>query len=225
MLNDEEKSLARIVKGGLRSIAASFPGFASLGQAWAEYENIRTGDRITELMDNLKIHLEKLSTRCDNVEEVTDHIREEFPSLLEIAVDKVRKEFSQEKRELYAKVLANLSIAQYQQPYDNKIAILHSIDTLNPNDLDVLKLFTGRDEAALKDLNWRSLDLEGDDNEVLGELAGMLAKLESRGLIITARLQTGVVRVPHGLDQAMARISDTLYRILPLGKRLLSALE
>ena len=225
MPNEEEKALTRIVNGGLRSIAASFPVFASLGQAWSEYENYKTGNRISELMENLKIRFEELSTRVSMLEEFSGQIPEDFPSLLEIAIDKVRKEFSQEKRRIYANVLASLSIQQ-SAPYDDKCAILHSFDTLNPGDLDVLKLFKGTDESAAKDLDWHSLNLEGDDNQQLAELASMLAKLESRGLIVTIKLHTSVlVYPPENLDKSIARLSETQYRILPLGKKLLSTLE
>jgi hypothetical protein len=225
MPNDQHNALATIIKGGLRSIAASVPGLASLGQAWSEYENYQTGNRISELMENLKIKLQELSTRINNFEEIWQQIRGEFPSLLEIAIDKVRKEFSQEKRRIYADVLANLSFQQYQEPYEDKISVLHSLDALNPKDLDVLKLFRRREESAAKNLDWQSLGLQGDDNQKFAELASMLAKLESRGLIITVRLHDGVVYVPDGLDQSIARLSETKYRILPLGKRILSTLE
>jgi predicted nuclease with TOPRIM domain len=225
MSNNQQNALATIISGGLRSIAASVPILASIGQAWSEYKDYQTGERISELMENLKTKLEELSTRINNLDEIYNQIREEFPSLLEIAIDKVQKEFSQEKRRIYADVLANLSFQQYQEPYEDKISVLHSLDALNPNDLDVLKLFRRKEESVAKELDWRSLDLHGDDNQKLAELASMLAKLESRGLIITIRLHNGVVYVPDGLDQSIARLGETKYRILPLGNRILSALE
>jgi len=224
MPNNQQNALATIISGGLRTIAASVPVLASLGQAWSEYENYQTGNRISELMENLKIKLEELSTRVDHFEEICGQIGEEFPSLLEIAIDKVRKEFSQEKRRIYADVLANLSFQQYQEPYEDKISVLHSLDALNPKDLDVLKLFRQREESEARELDWQSLDLQGDDNQKLAELASMLAKLESRGLIITVRLNSGVV-FTRGLDPPIARLSETKYMILPLGKKILSALE
>jgi hypothetical protein len=46
MSKDEPNKLAAIVPAGLRSIAASIPVLASLGQAWSEYDNFRTGSRI-----------------------------------------------------------------------------------------------------------------------------------------------------------------------------------
>lgn len=225
MADNQSSALSKVVNGGLRSIAASFPVLASLGQAWSEYESHRTGERIYELMDNLKHKYDELCKKYNDIEERCQRISEEFPSLLEIAIEKVQKEFSQEKRQIYADVLANLSIQHCNEPYEDKVSVLHSLDTLNPQDLQVLKLFARKPESAAKDLKWQSLDLHGDDDQKLSELASMLAKLESRGLIVTVRLHSGVIYVPNGLDQSVARLSETQYRILPLGQRLLVVLD
>jgi len=225
MPHEEQNVLSRIVGGGLRSIGASFPGFATLGQAWSEYENYLAGNRIAELMKNLKTKVEELSTATADFEERCQRVREEFPSLLEIAIAKVRREFSEEKRRLYANVLASVSFEQCDELYENKVSILHSLDTLTPQDVATLKLFEQVDEAAAKDLAWRSLDLEGDDNQKLAELAGILARLESRGLIVTVRLHTGVTYVTGGLDPAVVRLRETVYRVLPMGKRILSVVK
>ena len=225
MPDEQPTTLSTIVGGGLRSIAASFPGLASLGQAWSEYENHQTAERITELIENLRTRVETLSSRIDNFEEICAKINEEFPSLLEITIDKVRKEFSQAKREMYAGVLASLLFQQFEDTYESKTAVLHSLDALYPDDLEVLKLFRGREESAAKELDWQSLNLSGDNNHKLAELASMLAKLESRGLIVTIRLPSMVVYPPAGVDSSVARLSETQYKILPLGKKILATLE
>ena len=222
----KQPTSSNIIKGGLRSLAASFPGFASFGQAWSEYENYKTGERVAELMEGLRTKFESLKDKVENIEQICQEICEEFPSLLEIAIDKVRKEFSQDKRRIYADVLANLLLRQHDMPYDNKVAVFHSLDVLTSKDLEVLKLFRGREESAAKNLDWQSISLQGqDDNHKLAELMSMLAKLESRGLIITTRIHSGVVYVADGLDQSIARLSETKYRILPLGQLILLALE
>jgi hypothetical protein len=100
-----------------------------------------------------------------------------------------------------------------------------TIDALNPKDLEVLKLFRRKEESIVKDLNWQSLNLQGDDNQKLAEMIGMLAKLESRGLIVRTRIHGGVVYIPAGLNQSISRLSEAQYRILPLGQKLLSTLE
>jgi hypothetical protein len=225
MPNGQPSKLSKIVSGGLRSIAASFPGFASLAQSWSEYENYRAEERITELMNNLENKFESLKDRVNNIEYVCQQIRDQFPSLLEVTIEKVRKEFSQQKREIYADVLVGLLFRQYECPYEDKVAVIHSLDALNPADLEALKLFRGKEQSAVKELNWQSLNLPGDDNQKLSELVSMLARLESRGLIITTRIHSGVVYVPDKLDPSIARLIETQYRVLPLGQRILSTLE
>lgn len=225
MSNEQPSKLSKIVSSSLRSIAASFPVFASLGEAWSEYENYRTEERITELINNLKTKFESLKDRVDNIEDICQQIRDQFPSMLEITIEKVRKEFSQQKREIYADVLVGLLFRRYEYPYEDKVAVIHSLDVLNPTDLKVLKLFRQREQSTVRELNWQSLNLPGDDNQKLSELVSMLARLESRGLIITTRIDSGAVYVPHGLDPSIARLSEIQYRILPLGQRILSTLE
>ena len=222
---NEQKALSAIVSGGLRSIAASFPVLASLGQAWSEYENYQTGQRINELIENLKIRLEAINTKIDSIEQVSQQIRGEFPSLLEIAIEKVRKEFSAEKRKIYADVLSNLLFKQSKEFYEDKVSVLHSLDALNPKDLEVLKLFRRKEEIVVKNLNWKDLNLNGDDNQKFAELVGMLAKLESRGLIVRTRIHLGAIYLPRGMNESIARLSEAQYLILPLGKKLLSTLE
>lgn len=226
MPSGQQSTLSIIVSGGLRSIAASVPGLASIGQAWNEYENYRTGERITELMDNLKNKLKSLQDRIENIEDIYQKTSDQFFSLLEVTVEKVSKEFSKQKREIYADVLTNLSFQQHEYPYEDKVAVIHSLDALNPADLEVLKLFRGKDQSAVKELDWQSLNLPGDDiNQKLSELISMLARLESRGLIITARTGNLAIYPPEGLDKSIALLIETQYRILPLGQRILSTLE
>jgi len=227
MPSEQPSTLSTIVGGGLRSIAASVPGLASIGQAWNEYENYRTGERITELMNNLKNKLESLQDKVDNIEDIYQKTRDQFFSLLEVTVEKVSKEFSKQKREIYADVLTNLSFQRHEYPYEDKVAVIHSLDALNPADLEVLKLFRQQDQSAVRELNWRSLNLPGDDiNQKFCELISMLARLESRGLIITTKMPGSlVIYPPDGLDQSIARLIETQYRVLPLGQKILSTLE
>ncbi len=214
-----------IISGGLRSIAASFPVFSSIGQAWNEYETHRTSQRVQELIDNLRSAIEILYQRVDNLEDKFKNVAEEFPSLLEITVDKVRKEFSAEKRKIYAQVLVKLPIEDSLQTYDERATLLHELETLTPLDLNALKLFKDRETVKVSNLNWRELGLSGDDNEQLEQLASLLAKLESRGLILTISMHDDVVYVRQGMAKWAARWIETEYRILPLGKQLLSVLD
>jgi len=215
--------LSAIVKGGLRSIAASFPVFASLGQAWNEYETHRTSSRIQELLDNLKAELGRLGQTIDAH---TDALRqcEDFPELLEITFEKVRKEFGEPKRATYARVLGRLIVDGNQCGHDEKVALIDSLDALSELDLHLLRLFKGKEETAIGDLGWRSLALSGDVNAQVWELACSLPRLEARGLILKTSTHTGVVCVRSPLNQDTARWLETKYRLLPLGKSLSATL-
>ncbi len=217
----------KIISSGLRSIAASVPGFASIGQAWSEYENYRTTQRIKELIDNISVEVENMKNHVDNVEEVFTNIAKEFPSLLEITVEKVRKEFSEEKRKIYAHVLVGLAIASEVQTYDERTALLHELETLTPLNLNSLTLFRSKEISKVNDLNWQTLELAGDINEQLEQLASSFAKLESRGLIMVTSVPTpGIVTLfTDGLEKWAGKWRETEYRILPLGKQLLSVLD
>lgn len=225
MGEDKPSHLSRIVSGSLRSLSASFPGFATLGQAWSEYENYRTEERICELISNFANKMKLLAERIDNLEEITKEIGDEFPSLLEMTIEKVKIEFSAEKRRIYADVLAVLLLKEYKKSYNEKSSIIHALEFLDTTDLEVLKLFKNREETAVRELGWENLGLIGDENQRFAQLVSKLAKLESRGLIVTISLYNGVIHMPRGIEQWIARWRETKFRILPLGKDVLSTLE
>lgn len=207
-----------IVKGGLRSIAASFPGLASLGQAWNEFETYRTSSRIKELFDNLKAELQRMGHN------ITANV-EGFPELLEITIDRVRREFSKSKRATYAQVLSQMLVGGDERGYDDKVALLESLDNLSEQDLQVLLLFQGKEETQITEIRWRDLGLPGDLSSQLWEFTCHLAKLESRGLILKVSQGAGVVHVPDGVTPEAARSQQSRYRLLPLGVRLIQALS
>lgn len=212
-----------IVAGGLRSIAASVPVCASLGQAWSEYDNRRTTERIEELLTNMRSELEALqqtmAARMDGVKDCRD-----FPELLEMTIEAVRKEFDEAKRVQYARILARVVADGTERSHDEKVAMIDSLDTLTEADLCALRLFTRKHTASVKELNWRELGLPGDVNDQLWQLACSLARLESRGLILKVSTHGGVVYVPRDFDNDTARWQESGYRLLPLGAALITVL-
>lgn len=212
-----------LVKGGIRSIAASIPGLASLGQSWTEYETHRTTRRIQELLDNLRAELEKLQGTVTAHTDALDR-HEDFPELLEIAIEKVRREFDEGKRSQYARVLARFLVDGNERSHDEKVAVLESMDLLSETDLRVFSLFQGRETAEIADLRWRELGLPGDLNDQLWEMSCSLARLESRGLILKVSTHIGGVYVQAPLNSEATRWEKTKYRLLPLGKSLIALL-
>lgn len=212
------------IKGGLRSIAASIPVCASISQGWNEYETNRTNSRIQELFDNLQSELEELQ---NTVSDFADKINlcHDFPELLEIVVDKVRKEYGESTRSTYAQVLAKLLITGDTLNHDNRVALLESLDSLSDMDIKVLMLFQGIEKTKLKNIQWGELGIEGNLSEQLWELSCHLAKLASRGLVLNISQHDGAVYVPNNITSDAARFQEGTYRLLPLGARLIEILN
>jgi len=223
MADEIMKTYYPIIAGGLRSIAASIPYLASLGQAWNEYETQRTVARINELLANLQHEFDDLR---EDVEALGDSLKPPsgFPELLEITVEKVRKEFEESKRRTYAHLLAKLTIAAGESSYEEMAALIDSLDTLSDQDLQVLALFRDRSEMAIKDLRLQELGLAGDRSEKVWQVTCNLTRLESRGLIVSVSRHTGVLLLPEGMDKDAARQQETKYRVLPLGVSLIKRL-
>jgi len=216
--------LSTLVRAGLRSVAASVPIAASLGQLWSEYETRRTNKRIEELFRNLERELVGLRL---TIRDQADGLRgcDDFPELLEIAIEKVRREFDETKRSRYAHLLVQLIAGGEARSHDEKVTLLDSLDMLSKVDLRVLFLFEGKEEAQIADLRWREIELGGDVNNQLWELACSLARLESRGLIFKTSLHAGGVYIQAPFNADTARWVMTKYRLLPLGKSLIAVLS
>ena len=205
-------------------MAASFSGFASLGQAWNEYETSRTGNRIQELFENVQHELGRIKDTLKIHEDLIARCFD-FPEILELTIDKVRREFSEEKRKLYAVLLTRLTLKGDTMPSDDKTAVLHEFESISPIDVRALRLFANRGEVTPSELNKVRIGLAGTIEEMLEQFVTILAKLESRGLIMQTMAHNGAVMIPHGVSQHMARWQQGRFRILPAGQRLLDLLE
>ena len=95
------ESTKAIIKGGIRSIAASIPVAENLAQAWSEYESYQRDQRNDEFFQNLKTQLVRLE---DKLKLVEHHLKTsgEFPALVERTIEKVQREPSKSKRQLFA---------------------------------------------------------------------------------------------------------------------------
>ena len=214
-----------IIKGGLRSIAASFPVLASFGQAWNEYETGRTGERIQELFDNMQREFDGLSQRLDIDEDLIAQSLDQFPALLERTIDAVRREAREQKRQYFARLLIRVA-ADSQRSFDAKMTLIESLESLCPLDLDVLRLFCASATPSIREIAWRDVELPGeDDNAKLKHLACSVSKLVARGLLLITQTSSGVVFPPHGLAEWLARWQETHYMVLPAGRELLDVLE
>jgi len=212
-----------LVKGALRSIAASFPVLSSLAQAWNEYETYHKGKRIEEFFGNFLKELESIKKTIGEHRMAIQDCQG-FPELLEASIEKTKKEFEESKRVRYSSLLARLTFSEGERSHDEKLALIESLDTLSEQDLKVLGLFKGKTTSAIKELRWGEIGLPGDTNQQVWQLACNLAKLESRGLILRLSTSTGVQVVQDKMDPMASRWEETIYRVLPLGESLVHLL-
>jgi len=174
------KGAEGIIKAGLRSIAASFPGAASLAQAWNEYESRIQVARTEEFFHSFR---QDIGSMEDRIKEVEDYIlgSGEIPPLMERTIQRVKSEQSDKKRKSYVRLLAESIAVGNDLSYEHKYAFIEIMDTLTEQDLNVLLRF--RDGNTL-----RGTDLIDDMNSISSEkhassIILSLSKLEARGLI------------------------------------------
>ena len=169
-----------LVKRGVRSLAASFPVAASLAQAWNEYESHVQVTRTDEFFRRFGEQLQRVENRMRVVE---DHAKKsgELPALLELAVEKAVREVSEEKRATLAVFSANALALGPALPSDEKVSLLHTLDTLTTRDLRVLSGF--RNNARLFPGEMTGRVEPGHPDDQLAQVASSLAKLQARGLI------------------------------------------
>lgn len=220
------ESTKAIIKGGLRSIAASFPVAGSLGQAWSEYESHQRDQRTEEFFQNLKTQISGLE---DKLKLVVEHIKTsgELPALLERTIEKVQREPSQSKRRLFAVALSMSLASGSAQTFDSKLSVIETLDGLTEFDLNTLKSLSSGRRMRVNELVPRSpfyLDEEGL-GERISPLVVSLSKLESRGLIGETVPVNLAFDHPGEASHWANRWRRKTYEILPFGKKVLESIQ
>jgi len=228
--NDHEK--IEIVNPGvkkyavtkLRSLAASFPGFASLGQGWNELETQRTHERIEYFLQRFSEDAAHFAAKIDNLEAAVRKC-ETFPELLVNSIEMVQREASREKVSVHARILARFVTTDAATSHDAKVTLMQSIDQLTSKDIDVLLLARGKKTFQLRDLEYGTLELDENHLNVVWVLSSHMAKLESRGLLVRTSNSAGVIIRRNGESVETAKALNTEYLVLPWGERLIGALD
>ena len=197
----ENSKIENSIKFGLKTIAASVPVAASFAQAWSEYESKVQSERIQRFFDEFGRELNSIK---DRVEKAEDYIKGsgEVPSQIERTVDKIRKEVSDRKRNIYAHLLSNLVTTSGTLTYDDKITFIDNLEALTDQDLTILSKFESDQQVLVSDFMKKPILKDIPENERMSKLAVSLSKLESRGLISEA--------IGHADQGVMARIYDSL---------------
>jgi hypothetical protein len=188
-----------IVSAGLRSVAASFPVFASVGQAWTEFETHRKFDRMEQFFKDLKLEMEALA-------QTVNKMREDTPELLERTLDLVQREASEQKRRAFAAVF--LRCAKSTKSLDEQRTIIETLDVLSEEDIRLLREF----QPGLA-IRVDALEQKFD----LGLLAKVLSRLESRGLVGQTSGDTSFVYIGPR-DYWKNRWRPRYYELLPFGE-------
>src|SRR5438045_5270410 len=115
-----DTTTSALIKGGLRSVANSFPVFGSLAQAWNEYESHVKNKRLDELIENLHALVACLQV---DLTEFDQRTKDEFPTLMLKTVEKVQREASENKRRTLARALLSNIAAGSQRSYEDKINV------------------------------------------------------------------------------------------------------
>jgi len=224
--NDKTESAStKLIKGGLRSIAASVPFAASLAQAWNEYEGHKQSERIDKFFREFR---EALTLQEARLRAVENHITRsgEFPDLIERAIASAQRTNSDEKIKRLAQALASSLAAGSTVHYEDKLNLLDALDSLSEEDIRLLSHFAnGRIEHV--DHIFQTANLRGSNQEEkLGFLILSLSKLEARGIIGETSPET--FRVVGGVGDPSVwfnRWRAKYYVLLPFGKLLVSALQ
>jgi len=226
-MDQQEPLIWEIVKRGVRSLAASFPGAASLAQGYAETESLIFEKQVHELFTNLEAELRALDERIAHLEDRLEQSSGEFYALLWITMEKLRRALSQEKRRLFARLLASSLALGQDLGAEEKISLIHELDTLTVEDIRVLGSFASGTGTRISDIPWSTLGFQGATAEQFGFFVASLAKLEARGLIAGTAVVGGVAlyegkdRIPKNWDSGWK--NRTMW-LLPQGRRLIGVL-
>jgi len=201
----------------IRSVEASFPGFASVAQAWSESDSVKQKERVDSFFNDF---ITQLKNHEDRIKKVEVHLKEsgEAPILFEKTIDIIIREPIEDKRNIFPIVLKNLILKGAIIDYGTKLDYLQLIDFLTQNDIDILTLFYPEKNLRINEISeLNKIDLE--------RLIFSISKLESRGLISLSNNES-VISYSHGSPshwKNMWKVRD--YEILSTGRELIELVQ
>ncbi|MGA2625172.1 MAG: hypothetical protein ABSF91_15050 [Bacteroidota bacterium] len=223
--DNRESTFSRLVKGSLRSIAASFPVFSSFAQAWSEYEGHKQAERVDKFFQHFANELQRQEAKIRAAE---NHIKEsgEFPELIERAIASAQRTNSEQKIKRLAQALVSCISAGNAVDYGDKLSLLDALDSLTENDMAVLSIFVDGKTRRVEQI-FRNTSLRGlSQDEKLGLLILSLSKLESRAIIgETSAPGSDFIAGIGPMDDWFNRWRAKYYVLLPFGKLIVSSLS
>jgi len=216
MISSEKLDVVQPVSVGLRSLAASFPVFASAAALWNEYENRKFREHVEEFFKETTVKLEELGGRLIIQEDFVKS--EEFIHLLLLIIDRVKLEHRSEKRKRFSDFFVKSMSDKVMPDFNEKRHFVYVLDDLNDYDFMLLNIL--RRGKMKVDQNVRNQD-------DLEKMIVSLRKLERWGLISTTSPADGMDGIGWAGDQRSWENAerDKWYELLPIGRRFVEYFE
>ena len=231
MANEQTKTL---ISASLRTLAQLVPiAGGAAAQAWSEFEGIQRDARIEEFFAQINARLRAIDNDAAVIKERIDRMPD-FSRLLEDAVDMVRRETDNHKRQVYPTFFLNLILQSPSIPMDARSYLLETLDSLTEHDLNVLRQFKtagwsrGDILTNTPEGEWAPTNVQNPFNakyeKLLAPFMISTAKLEARGII---------VRVPNRHEFKHSGTGGEWYdiyreqtwKLMPVGSDLLAILS
>lgn len=220
----DDKDVTAVVKAGIRTLLAAMPYAGAAAQAWSEYEQHVESRRIEQYFAALRAELQSMGSRLQSLENY--FLSPEVPALIEKAARQVQYEPIDSKRHLFARAVARLLSYGQTISYGQKLSVLNAVDALTELDLQVLALFSQGDVLRVDRLDSRFNATGLRDDDKLGNLVAVLARLESMGLIgeTSSRDRMDMFSWSGDAGHWTNRWREKYFELLPLGRAVVQCL-
>ena len=190
----------------LRAAMSAIPVLAPLAAWWSEFNSTNNTKRLQVLIDTLNALVSCHSRELDTIKTDTSKYEERI-AILEATLDKVVKEWQQEKIKKYAQLLIQNLISN--DSIHLKMSILECFSELTIEDLNILEPLLESPSVQVKEFHM-SLD----------ELIPILSKLESRGLITQTGHGNRGIWTMASSDNWQEQWLNRFYTATPFGRKL-----
>jgi len=229
----KQDSPSNLVKAGLRSVAASFAGFASVAQAWNEAEAMWRNDRTDRFFAQVADDMLLVKERIIAMErDLTP--RRDLPALLERTVEKIQREASDEKIRRFARLLTNTIVEANTVSYDDGVNCIETLDSLTDQDIAVLAHFKQHQNIRVDSLvqdgvfNWAPIGQKAPGGANYSKMSRMivsLSKLESRGIIGLSVEAGGMIATSGDRQHWYNQWKVKSFELLPFGAQFIRLIE
>lgn len=181
MHDDDVKSLQMdvgesIIQAGLTSIARLNPLTGAMVDAYMEHKNNKRWSYVGKFFEDVRQQMEVHEEKINDLYAITDP--NEILHLMFIAIDNVEFEYQESRRTKYAELFVNSILVGNQITFDEKRMFIQLFGELSDADISFLGEFF-RKSTEIQ--NGVPLEVFRPN---LNEIVPLVARLESRGLII-----------------------------------------